>query len=166
MPFFRITHYPDCPCPTPSSEEEHNQIVPYRSSSSSSSTYSYPTALSPAYSSNSRSSTSSSNTDLYFPHPVPPVHQQPEGLINGSQIAGIVSAVCSMIIMIVMVVISFLKKYVYGSSRGTSSTSTNTKTTGSVKSGDSLENNLLLLETMTGTLPSGKPASRSPAFIV
>jgi hypothetical protein len=25
---------------------------------------------------------------------------------------------------------------------------------------------LLLLETMTGTLPSGKPASRSPAFIV
>ena len=157
-----MSHYPDCPCPSIGSGIEHNRVVPY-----------IPSAPSPPQ--NVHHSTSGNSVAGFLP-PVyqhVPSHQQSESTINGSQIAGIVSAICSMIIMIVMVVISFLKKYVYGSSgRGNSSSGTNThgvqKGTGSVKSGDSLENNLMLMEeAVTSVFPNGKSSlTRSNTFIV
>jgi hypothetical protein len=123
---------------------------------------------------NGGSSSSNNGAPVYLaPH-----SQAEGGGINGSHVAGIVSAVCSMIIMVVAAVIGFLKKYVHGSASGNGSSNGNgngngnssgngtLKANGSVKSGDSLDNNLMMMESLTGVFPNGKQAARSATFIV
>lgn len=176
---FRITHYEDCPCPAAGSVSEHNQVVPYHAAPSptpyspSASIYSYPNGHSPSMYGNAGSISSSSNNGA--PVYLPPHSQAESGGVNGSHIAGIVSAVCSMIIMVVVAVIGFLKKYVHGPSSGNGSSNRNSnsnssndtlKANGSVKSGDSLDNNLMMMETLTGVFPNGKQPARSATFIV
>jgi len=158
-----MSHYQECPCPSSNAIVQHNQVLP---------AYSSPHAYFPhpaVYSSSSSGGGIGSNdAPQHLPHPYSP--GEANG-IGGSHIAGIVSAVCSMIIMVVVAVIGFLKKYVYGQGCGTGGNSSENEglkgNNSSVKSGDSLDKNLMLMESMSAeAFPSGKLASRSATFIV
>ena len=156
--YYRIVQYQECPCPTNSIEQ--NQVIPYPAPTSNIYAHQPGVYAPPVHGTND-----ASQPHLLGYHPIQQNQQNENGAVSGSHIAGIVSAVCSMIIMVVLVVVSFLKKYVYGAGAGSGNGNSN-KGNGSVKSGDSLENNLLLMETMTGAVPNGKPLIRSNTFIV